>query len=292
MSGTEEPSARELESNLVRRILSVREAEVAKRFNRGGVGRTSKRFDRHGIHGFYSFKDLEGVDGLDSIISPSNVTSGNGTGSSAATSADPAIGGSPGAPAAAAPNLTPANKPTAPNSLGLDIEYVVPFSQFTRTYLICSGVKMSGTLQLSRSVLHQGTFQFSWTLVPQISGLVLRTVNLQMAVVYVVYLTVPSYVLILTLALNSQGNHQFLGPASSTSFAVSTTQFQVQYGTGAVAGSLVRDNVNIAGLQLNAHIFGTASQETDDFSGDSTSFDGLMGLAQSVRYPITPFILL
>jgi hypothetical protein len=111
MSGTEEPSAEELESNLVKRILSVREAEVEKRFNRGGVGRSSKRFDRHGIHGFYSLKDLDGVDGLDSIITGSNA--------SAASNSDPPIGGTPGVPSS---NETPANTPTAPNSLGLAIE--------------------------------------------------------------------------------------------------------------------------------------------------------------------------
>ena len=78
------------------------------------------------------------------------------------------------------------------------------------------------------------------------------------------------------------GNHQFLGPQSSSTFVASNDQFEVQYGSGAVAGTLVTDNVNIAGLQLNTHTFGVALLESVQFSSDSVAFDGLMGLAQSV----------
>ncbi len=38
----------------------------------------------------------------------------------------------------------------------------------------------------------------------------------------------------------------------------------------------------MAGLSLDAHTFGVATDETVDFSADTTPFDGLMGLAQSV----------
>jgi len=38
----------------------------------------------------------------------------------------------------------------------------------------------------------------------------------------------------------------------------------------------------MAGLQLNAHTFGVVSEETSQFSANTVSFDGLMGLAQSV----------
>jgi hypothetical protein len=41
------------------------------------------------------------------------------------------------------------------------------------------------------------------------------------------------------------------------------------------------DNVNLAGLALDKHVFGVASLESVDFSSDNTTFDGLMGLAQS-----------
>ncbi|KAI0710090.1 acid protease [Earliella scabrosa] len=77
------------------------------------------------------------------------------------------------------------------------------------------------------------------------------------------------------------GNHQFLGPQSSSSFVDTQQPFQVTYGTGAVAGNIVKDNINIAGLALPGHTFGVALQETADFSDNSVPFDGLMGLAQS-----------
>ena len=60
--------------------------------------------------------------------------------------------------------------------------------------------------------------------------------------------------------------------------------FQITYGTGAVSGDIVQDNIAIAGLALDAHTFGVANLESVEFSDDSTPFDGLMGLAQSVGY--------
>jgi hypothetical protein len=75
--------------------------------------------------------------------------------------------------------------------------------------------------------------------------------------------------------------HTFLGTTSSSSFKASNQQFQVTYGTGSVAGTIVQDNFEVAGLQLNAHTFGTADVESVEFSDVSTPFDGLMGLAQS-----------
>jgi hypothetical protein len=59
------------------------------------------------------------------------------------------------------------------------------------------------------------------------------------------------------------------------------TPFQVQYGSGAVQGTIITDNIAVAGLQLAGHTFGVAAQETDDFAGDKVPFDGLMGLAKS-----------
>ena len=80
-----------------------------------------------------------------------------------------------------------------------------------------------------------------------------------------------------------QGNHTFLGTSSSSSFVQVGKQFEVTYGTGQVSGVTVSDNVNIAGLALNNHTFGVANVESTDFSADTVPFDGLMGLAQSVR---------
>lgn len=76
------------------------------------------------------------------------------------------------------------------------------------------------------------------------------------------------------------GNHHFLGTGTSSSFQIEQTPFQVTYGTGAVAGQLCSDDLEIAGLKLAAHDFGVATQETTDFSDDSVPFSGLMGLAQ------------
>ncbi|KAI9000528.1 aspartic peptidase domain-containing protein [Trametes punicea] len=77
------------------------------------------------------------------------------------------------------------------------------------------------------------------------------------------------------------GNHQFLGTQSSSTFKDLGKQFEVTYGTGAVAGDIIQDNIVVAGLALNGHTFGVATEETQDFSDDSVPFDGLMGLAQS-----------
>lgn len=54
------------------------------------------------------------------------------------------------------------------------------------------------------------------------------------------------------------------------------------YGTGNVAGNVVRDTLAIAGLTLNAHTFGVANIESVDFASNTVPFDGLIGLAQSV----------
>ncbi|THG95238.1 hypothetical protein EW026_g6382 [Hermanssonia centrifuga] len=78
------------------------------------------------------------------------------------------------------------------------------------------------------------------------------------------------------------GNHTFLGTQSSSTFVDSGKPFAVTYGSGNVAGDIVTDNINVAGLALNAHTFGVATSESVDFSSDQTPFDGLMGLAQSV----------
>lgn len=78
------------------------------------------------------------------------------------------------------------------------------------------------------------------------------------------------------------GNHTFLGQQSSSSFQNTTGAFQVTYGTGSVAGSIIQDNVSIAGLSLNNHTFGVALLESENFASDQTPFDGLMGLAQSI----------
>ena len=94
-------------------------------------------------------------------------------------------------------------------------------------------------------------------------------------------------VVLTPLFLCLQGNHQFLGPNTSSSFTDTNKPFEVTYGTGHVSGDIVTDDVSIAGLALKAHTFGVANTESVDFSSDTVPFDGLMGLAQSVC-PIVP----
>jgi hypothetical protein len=77
------------------------------------------------------------------------------------------------------------------------------------------------------------------------------------------------------------GPHTFLGPKSSSSFQDSQQPFAVTYGSGNVAGTIVADNLVLAGLTLPNHIFGAADVESPEFSGNDTTFDGLVGTAQS-----------
>ncbi|KAG5219530.1 aspartic peptidase [Salix suchowensis] len=78
-----------------------------------------------------------------------------------------------------------------------------------------------------------------------------------------------------------QGNHVFLGGISSTTFEDSQRPFQITYGTGAVVGTIVRDNLKLAGLSLDGHIFGVAHNESKEFAGNDVAFDGILGTAQS-----------
>lgn len=48
-----------------------------------------------------------------------------------------------------------------------------------------------------------------------------------------------------------------------------------------MAGTVIADNVVVAGLQLPNHTFGVADQESVDFSSSNTHFDGIMGVARS-----------
>ncbi|KAL0954620.1 hypothetical protein HGRIS_003578 [Hohenbuehelia grisea] len=77
------------------------------------------------------------------------------------------------------------------------------------------------------------------------------------------------------------GNHVFLGRESSSTHLESGRPFSITYGTGAVSGTVVKDNIRFAGFELTNHTFGVARNETEEFSDNSTVFDGLMGLAQS-----------
>jgi len=65
MTGSREPTARELEDKLVKRIIAVGEAELVKRYNR----LPQKRFNRRGtsskdIPGLNELQGLKSLDGL------------------------------------------------------------------------------------------------------------------------------------------------------------------------------------------------------------------------------------
>ena len=80
----------------------------------------------------------------------------------------------------------------------------------------------------------------------------------------------------------AQGNHTFLGPKSSSTFRNDTElTWGIIYGTGFVTGSLITDNVRIAGLVMNNYTFGASVAESSEFT-DSFTMDGLMGLAKGV----------
>jgi len=57
--------------------------------------------------------------------------------------------------------------------------------------------------------------------------------------------------------------------------------FNVTYGSGAVSGDIITDNLVVAGMQLPGHTFGVATVESQEFTSSNTLFDGIMGLAQS-----------
>ncbi|KAH8100901.1 acid protease [Cristinia sonorae] len=241
MTGREAPSDTELKRNIHKRLLAIEEAELKKRGH-------EKRYNRHGVpkQRIQPSPDLPGAKAL-------HLKGNNGGGANqfASTPLNVSTGDVDGdgfsqidAAAQAKGGLTPAIAPTAVNSLGLDIE--------------ANDVGYIATVQI-------GTPPRDFKLLMD-SG--------------------SSDLWVGAEGCQSEdggdcGNHVFLGEGSSSSFADTGRNFQVTYGSGAVQGDIVTDDLDIAGLVLNAHTFGVATLESVEFSGDSTSFDGLMGLAQS-----------
>jgi hypothetical protein len=81
MTGSQEPTARELEDKLVKRIIAVGEAELVKRYNREN-SLLQKRFNRQGtslpeIPGLNELQGLKGLDSLNSLkgVLPNDVIS-------------------------------------------------------------------------------------------------------------------------------------------------------------------------------------------------------------------------
>ncbi|KAJ7086112.1 aspartic peptidase A1 [Mycena belliarum] len=78
------------------------------------------------------------------------------------------------------------------------------------------------------------------------------------------------------------GNHRFLGERSSSSFRDTGNVWNISYGSGQVSGTMVSDQVEIAGLELRNHSFGVARRESAQFTPDDIPLDGMLGCAKSI----------
>ncbi|KAI3613767.1 aspartic-type endopeptidase [Moniliophthora roreri] len=256
MTGREVPSDHELSQNLHRRMLAVESSPLSKRFNRSGFkSSNSKRYNRNGLRvpreEAVSFKKGKkggkaGAVAAGAAGAGVGAAVGVGAGAGAGTSKGNGTSGAQGQGSSGAlpDGVEAANQPTADNSLGLNIE--------------ANDVGFLATIQMGTPPKDFLILMDSGS-----ADLWVGAENCQSS------------------AGGGCGNHNFLGPQSSSSFQDSQQPFQVTYGTGAVAGTIVQDNIVVAGLKLDGHTFGTAQEETPDFSDDAVPFDGLMGLAQS-----------
>ncbi|KAI0370349.1 acid protease [Pilatotrama ljubarskyi] len=234
MKGREAPSKRDMEEKIAKRMFIP--AGGRPKFQ-------SKRYNRKGAKPKTIAEAVE--DGF-TALSKGAAAGGDDADDTADDGADDGTddAGSASNSTAAANGLTPANAPTADNSLGLDIE--------------AKDVGYIATIQMGTPPRDFHILMDSGS-----ADLWVGAEGCQ------------------SEAGGGCGNHQFLGTQSSSTFKDLGQQFQVTYGTGAVAGDIIQDNINVAGLALDGHTFGVATAETQDFSDDSVPFDGLMGLAQS-----------
>ncbi|KAG6820932.1 hypothetical protein H0H93_009168 [Arthromyces matolae] len=91
---------------------------------------------------------------------------------------------------------------------------------------------------------------------------------------------------------SQDGTHTYLGPNSSSTFYDTQKPWKITYGTGDVSGTLVRDTVSIAGLNITNHTFGVAHKESAEFTLDYIPFDGLLGLAKKqISRQLVPTLL-
>jgi len=264
MTGRAEPTVEELTENLRRRMLSIEQAEsLAKRYNRGGVPtRTPKaraagsgaviaaaaaraEQDTKGRHPKVAADGAAIANGVakddDDDTGGNGTDIDNGNGGNDGTLGD---NGNTGNNGTSAQGVTLANPPTANNSLGLNI--------IANDIGYIATVQMGTPPQDLAILMDSGSADF-W-----VGG-----ENCQ------------------SEQGGGCGNHIFLGAQGSSSFQDSNQPFQVKYGTGQVSGTIVKDDIVVAGLSLKAHTFGVATVESVEFSANSVPFDGLMGLAQS-----------
>jgi hypothetical protein len=214
MSGAPDPPRELLERNLMRRVLAVEGADgLERRFNRRSFDDDDdtlvleKRFNPY-------------VSGVVPVANLKNLA---------------AVGSQP--------NITPANKPTANNSLALDID------GSDTSYLATIQI---GTPPRDFSILMDSGSADFWVGSEECQS----------------------------TDGGGCGNHVFLGNTSSSSFVDTAAPFAIKYGKGSVKGTIINDDVSIAGLSLPGHVFGATTLESPEFSGN-VPFDGLMGLGQS-----------
>lgn len=245
MTGREEPSEHQLRSEIHKRLYLLDGGSAASPSSSGSSFKGGNtRLGLAVVHG-HGKQPGESMVNNGTAISGNTTMPGNATSSGGAGSSGNGTGVSPlDIQAANNGGLTPANPPTTNNSLGLAIE--------ADDVAYIATIQIGTPAQDFRILMDSGSADF-WV----------GSENCQSS------------------AGGGCGNHTFLGPQSSSSFVSSNTQFQVTYGSGAVAGTLCQDQVGIAGLTLNNHTFGVATAETPQFASSSVPFDGLMGVAQS-----------
>ncbi|KDQ57236.1 hypothetical protein JAAARDRAFT_178857 [Jaapia argillacea MUCL 33604] len=250
MTGRQAPSEEQFQANIHNRMFLMPSGPgshtPSKRYNRQGSKAPTNQADAGGIAaGIVAGINAAGGGSSNGTTTNTTNTTTTTTATTTATGATPSGAGFSQVDLTALENggLTPAGNPSASNSLGLDIE--------------ANDVGYIATVQM-------GTPPRDFKLLMD-SGSADLWVGAENC----------------TSQGGNCGPHTFLGPASSSSFVDTGKQFQVTYGSGAVAGDIVTDDISIAGLALNTHTFGVATQETVDFSASSVPFDGLMGLAQS-----------
>ncbi|KAL1884317.1 hypothetical protein VTK73DRAFT_11 [Phialemonium thermophilum] len=72
--------------------------------------------------------------------------------------------------------------------------------------------------------------------------------------------------------------HNSFGASDSTTLQVESDTFSISYGSGSVSGSLAKDKISVAGLDISM-TFGIANVTSDDFT--HFPFDGILGLSMS-----------
>ncbi|KAM0261117.1 hypothetical protein ACHAQJ_002379 [Trichoderma viride] len=72
--------------------------------------------------------------------------------------------------------------------------------------------------------------------------------------------------------------HDSFGPSDSNTLKVSSSKFNIAYGSGSVSGVLVNDTIEVAGMSLT-YQFGLASNTSSDFV--HFAFDGILGMSMN-----------